>query len=146
MKHADKLASAGALTAALISLTCCLPFSIPAALGLAGLSIFAGANQAWLIGASFLLLGIGVIQLRRQPACQRRSSTGIVLLGVAAALVAAVMLLPQSIAGFLADRISTGVPGAPALTELDPASFAELKAEFNAAAGKVRIIALLSPT
>ena len=146
MKHADKLAPAGALTAALLSLTCCLPFSIPAALGLAGISVFASVNQVWLIGASFLLLGIGVIQLRRQPACQRRSNTSIVLLGVAAALVAAVILLPQSIAGLLADRTSTGAPGAPVLTELDPASFAQFKAEFNAAAGRVRIIALLSPT
>lgn len=36
--------------------------------------------------------------------------------------------------------------GAPALTDLDSASFAQLKNEFNAAAGKVRVIALLSPT
>lgn len=33
-----------------------------------------------------------------------------------------------------------------ALTDLDPNSFAQLKNEFNEAAGSVRMIALLSPT
>lgn len=35
---------------------------------------------------------------------------------------------------------------ASALTDLDPTSFAQLKNEFNASAGRVRVIALLSPT
>ena len=34
---------------------------------------------------------------------------------------------------------------AAALTSLDQASFAQLKKEFNAATGNVRVIALLSP-
>lgn len=105
MKHFEKLAPAGALTAALISISCCLPFSIPAALGLASLSMFASANQLWLIGASFLLLTMGVFQIVRKPACQRRSRTSIVFLGVAALLLLAVTFFPQSIAGFLADRL-----------------------------------------
>jgi hypothetical protein len=80
MRLAEKIAPAGALTAALISITCCLPFSIPAALGLAGLSMFASQNQLWLIAASLLLLAVGVIQLVRRPAGQRRSRTSIALL------------------------------------------------------------------
>ena len=35
MRLDEKVAPVGALTAALISISCCLPFSIPAALGLA---------------------------------------------------------------------------------------------------------------
>lgn len=35
---------------------------------------------------------------------------------------------------------------ASALTDLHPASFAQLKQDFNAAAGKVRVVVLLSPT
>ncbi len=105
MKHAEKIAPAGALTAALISVTCCLPFSIPAALGIAGLAMFASVYQLSLIAGSFLLLAVGVIQLIRKPSCQRRSRTSIVLLCVAAALVLAVTFLPQSIAGFLADHL-----------------------------------------
>ena len=38
------------------------------------------------------------------------------------------------------------VAGAAALTDLHPASFAQLKQDFNAAAGNVRIMVLLSPT
>ena len=105
MKHSEKLAPAGALTAALLSFTCCLPFSIPAALGLAGLSVFAGAQQLWIIAASFLLLIAGIVQIVRKPACQRRSRSSIVLLGLAASLLLAVTFFPQSIAGFLADHL-----------------------------------------
>lgn len=36
--------------------------------------------------------------------------------------------------------------GASALTDLHPRSFAQLKSDFNAATGNVRIIVLLSPT
>jgi hypothetical protein len=35
---------------------------------------------------------------------------------------------------------------ASALADLDPSSFAQLRNEFNEAAGSVRVIALLSPT
>lgn len=105
MRFSEKAVPAGALTAALISIGCCLPFSLPAALGLAGLSMFASRNQVWLLGASFALLAAGVIQLARRPACQRRSRASIILLSISAALVLAVVFLPQSIAGFLADHL-----------------------------------------
>ena len=105
MKHTEKLAPAGALTAALISISCCVPFGITAAFGLAGISMFASRYQLWLIGASVLLLLMGVVQIVRRPACHRRSPTSIVLLCVSAVLVGAVTLFPQSIAGFLADSL-----------------------------------------
>ena len=105
MKHVEKLAPAGALTAALISISCCLPFSIPAALGLAGVAMFASVYQLWLIIASILLLTIGIIQVVRRPACHRRSRTSIVFLCLAAVLVLAVTFFPQSIAGLLADHL-----------------------------------------
>jgi hypothetical protein len=105
MKHTEKLAPAGALTAALISITCCLPFSIPAALGFAGLAIFASENQLWLLGAAFVLLAVGVIQLVRKRSCERRSRTSIVLLCLSATLVFAVIFFPEVIAGFLADHL-----------------------------------------
>jgi len=105
MRLRENIAPAGALTAALISISCCLPFTIPAGLGLAGLSMFASANQLWLIGASFVLLAAGVIQLVRKPTCQRRSRASIVLLCLSAMLVLAVVFVPQLIAGFLADHL-----------------------------------------
>ena len=36
--------------------------------------------------------------------------------------------------------------GASSLTDIDPASMAQLKNDFNAASGRVRVIVLLSPT
>ena len=105
MRVGDKVAPVGALTAALISISCCLPFSIPAALGLAGISMFASRNQAWLIGGSLVLLGIGVVQMIRRPTCQRRSRTSIALLCASAVLVFAVVFLPEVISGFLADHL-----------------------------------------
>lgn len=105
MRLGEKIAPAGALTAALISITCCLPFSIPAALGLAGLSVFASHNQLWLIAASVLFLAAGIIQIARPRACRRRSRTSIVLLCASAALVLAVVFLPEAIAGFMADHL-----------------------------------------
>jgi hypothetical protein len=105
MKHAEKLAPAGALTAALISIACCVPLSIPAALGIGGLAMFASVHQVWLIAGSFLLLIAGVVQMVVRPACHRRSRTSIILLCVAAVLVLAVTFFPQSIAGALADYL-----------------------------------------
>lgn len=105
MRISEKVAPVGALTAAIVSISCCLPFSISAALGLAGVSMFASQNQFWLIAGSLVLLGVGVIQLVRRPICRRRSRTSIVLLCASAALVFAVVFLPEVISGFLADHL-----------------------------------------
>src|SRR5687767_36187 len=105
MKHSEKLAPAAAMTAALFSISCCIPFGITAALGLAGISMFASKYQLGLIIASVLLLIAGVIQLVRKPACQHRSRTSIVLLCISAVLVTAVTVFPQSIASFMADHL-----------------------------------------
>jgi cytochrome bd-type quinol oxidase subunit 2 len=106
MKINEKAAPAGALTAALLSISCCLPFSIPAALGIAGFAAFASQNQLWLIGASLLLLVVGLVQLLRRPACDRkRSRSSVVLLCLSAVLVVAVVFLPEVVSGFLADHL-----------------------------------------
>ncbi len=105
MRPGEKIAPVAALAAAVVSISCCLPFAVPAALGLAGLSVFAGEHQGWLIGASVVLLAAGAGQLVRRRACERRSRVSIVLLCVSAMLVLAVVFFPQSIAGFLADHL-----------------------------------------
>jgi hypothetical protein len=55
--------------------------------------------------------------------------------------IAAVALLGGGVWYAVSDRAP-----ASALISLDPTSFANLKEDFNAAAGNVRVIALLSPT
>ena len=142
MNHTEKVASVGAFTAALLSLSCCLPLSIPAALGLAGVSVFASANQLWLIGASVVLLLVGLVQVVRRPACGRRSRLSMLLLAFASVMVVGVVAFPQAIASFMADRL-------PA-TRQDPRvgdlALDDLRREFNAASASVRVIVLLSPT
>jgi hypothetical protein len=104
VKHLQKLAPVGALMAALISISCCVPLGFTAALGLAGVSVFAGKHQGWLIGASIVLLLLGTVQVVRKPVCQRRSRTNRVLLCLAGALVVSVVLFPQLIASLFADH------------------------------------------
>lgn len=45
---------------------------------------------------------------------------------------------------YLGDRSTP--PGQPALVEINPQAFEQFKEEFNRAQGRVRLIALLSPT
>jgi len=104
MKYSERLAPAGALTAALLSLSCCVPLGFAAALGFAGISVFAGKYQGWLIAASVVLLALGVVQLVRKPVCQRRSPASVALLCVAAVLVVSITLFPQLIASLFADH------------------------------------------
>ena len=141
MKHTDKIASAGACTTALLSLACCLPLSIPAAVGLAGVSAFNSQNQIWLIGASVVLLALGAVQLIRRPVCGRRSRLSMLLLGAAFVMVVGVIAFPQAIAGFMADHLSDHRGAAVGDLALD-----DLRREFNAASGSVRVIVMLSPT
>jgi hypothetical protein len=55
---------------------------------------------------SVLLLFLGLFQvLRKGASCTKRSRVEITLLSIAAAIVLAVMLLPQWVAGLLAGRL-----------------------------------------
>ena len=143
MKHSEKLAPVAAVFSALLSLLCCLPLAIPAAAGLAGLSSLAGAVQPFLLVAAVLLLAIGGVQLARNRECRRRSPASVAILALAATVLAPVTLFPQSVAALLA-----GLPAnrESRLSELTRPSLETLKQDFNQAAGRVRIIVLLSPT
>jgi hypothetical protein len=97
--------SLGAITASLASLACCFPLGAAAALGLAGASAFADALRPWLLVLSVALLGAGFWQQRRARQCSIRPSVlNIILLWTAVAVVAAMILFPQEVAGFVADH------------------------------------------
>lgn len=99
------LAPAAAAAGAMATLACCLPWGIGAALGALGLSVFLAKFQAEFIVLSIILLGVGLIQvLRRGRSCQRRSPVEIVIWGIGAAVVLAVVLFPEWVAGLLAGR------------------------------------------
>ena len=59
--------------------------------------------RPWLIGIAVILLGVSCFQMYRgRKTCQRRSRLSLVLFGLCAAVVLAVMIFPQQLAELLA--------------------------------------------
>jgi hypothetical protein len=97
------LAPAVAASSAVATLACCLPWGIGAALGALGLSAFVERFQAEFIALSVILLGIGLAQIvRLRRSCKRRSRVEIAVWGIAAAIIVAVVVFPEWVAGLLA--------------------------------------------
>jgi hypothetical protein len=100
-------ASVGAILSSLATMVCCLPLAFAAAIGAAGASAFLLKIRPWFLGLSIVLLGIGFWQQRRAPQCAVKGRiVGQVLLWTAVVVVVGMILLPQQIAGFIADRLS----------------------------------------
>lgn len=98
-------ASVVAILGSLATITCCLPFGFAAALGAGAASAFFVRFRAWLLGLSVLLLGVGFWQQYRAKQCAVRGRiVGTVLLWAAVVVVLGMILFPQQIAGFIADR------------------------------------------
>jgi hypothetical protein len=100
-------ASVGALASSLATLFCCLPTAFAAAIGTAGASAFLQKYRLWFLGLSLLLLGFGFWQQRRAKLCSAKGRlVGQILLWTAVVIVLGMVLFPQQIAGFIADRLS----------------------------------------
>ena len=108
MKQAAGIsASVGAILSSLATMVCCLPLAFAGAIGAAGASAFLLKSRPWFLGLSVVLLGIGFWQQRRAKQCAVKGRiVGQVLLWTALAVVAGMILFPQQIAGFLANRFS----------------------------------------
>jgi hypothetical protein len=90
-----------ALTLALATLSCCVPFGFLGALGLAGAATALQAYRPWLIGGAILLIGFGFYQLYgRKQQCRTRSGT--IMFWVSAIAVLVIFLFPQVIASIVA--------------------------------------------
>lgn len=84
---------------------CCLPLGFAAALGAGAASAFFTTLRPWLLGLSVILLGFGFWQQHRAKQCAVRGRLlGSVLLWAALVVVVGMILFPQQIAGFIADR------------------------------------------
>ena len=100
--------SVGAIVSSLATLVCCLPLAFAAAIGAAGASAFLLKFRPWFLVLSVVLLGIGFWQQRRAKQCAVRGRVlGQVLLWTAVVVVGGMVLFPQQIAGFIADRLSS---------------------------------------
>ena len=103
MKHAEKVAPVAAAVTALATLVCCLPIGIAAAAATAGLAAVVSNYRSWFLGASAVLLVIGIVQLTRvQRTCATRNRGSMVILAVSGTIVLLVALFPQVLAGLLA--------------------------------------------
>ncbi len=101
------IAPVAAVLSAVSALACCLPWGIGAALGALGLSVFYARFQMWFIVLSLLLLCLGLFQVMRtgRSCSLRRSRAEITLLCIAAAIVIAIILFPEWVAGLFVGRI-----------------------------------------
>jgi hypothetical protein len=98
-------ASLAAILSSLATIACCIPLGFAAALGAGAASAFFTTLRPWLLGLSVVLLGLGFWQQRRAKQCAVRGRlVGQVLLWAALAVVLGMILFPQQIAGFIADR------------------------------------------
>jgi hypothetical protein len=98
-------ASVVAILSSVATIGCCLPLGFAAALGAGAASAFFTTLRPWLLGLSVLLLGFGFWQQYRAKQCAVRGRLfGNVLLWAAVVVVLGMILFPQQIAGFIADR------------------------------------------
>jgi hypothetical protein len=98
-------ASLVAILSSIATIGCCLPLGFAAALGAGAASAFFTTLRPWLLSLSVVLLGFGFWQQHRAKRCAVRGRLlGSVLLWAALVVVATMILFPQQIAGFIADR------------------------------------------
>lgn len=103
MTGTEKITPVAAVLAALGTMVCCLPIGFLGAAGLAAASEWSGRLRWWLLGGSLALLAVGFVQLYGgRRACRRRGRVSVALLWIATALVLAIVLFPQLVAGLLA--------------------------------------------
>ena len=100
-------ASLAAILSSVATIGCCLPLGFAAALGASAASAFFTTLRPWLLALSVVLLGLGFWQQHRAKQCSIRGRLiGNVLLWTAFVVVVGMILFPQEIAAFIADRFS----------------------------------------
>jgi len=100
-------ASLVAILSSIATISCCLPLGFAAALGAGTASAFFTTLRPWLLGLSVWLLGLGFWQQHRAKQCSIRGRViGNVLLWTDLIVVLGMILFPQEIAAFIADRFS----------------------------------------
>ena len=99
-------ASLAAILSSLATMACCVPLGFAAAIGAAAASAFLLQFRSWFLVLSIALIVVGFWQQRRAKQCAVKGRLiGQLLLWTAVAIVLAMILFPQQIAGFLADHL-----------------------------------------
>jgi hypothetical protein len=66
------------------------------------MSIALEGLRPWLIGLAVILLSVSGVQVYRGRSCQRRGRLSLILFGLSAVVVLAVMIFPQKLAELVA--------------------------------------------
>jgi hypothetical protein len=91
-----------AVTTALASLACCLPWGTGALLGGIGLALALEQHRSWLIILSLSSLGVGGYSfVRQRQICQRTPKALTVLLVLAAITVLVIAAFPEAVANIM---------------------------------------------
>jgi hypothetical protein len=103
----ERLTPVAAAFAALAAFACCVPIGLVSAFSILTVSSLFAPMQRWFLPAATVLLAIGAVQLRRgQRVCRTRGRRfSLVVFGLSAAVVVAVLLFPQVVAGLMADYV-----------------------------------------
>ncbi len=100
-------ASVAAIFSSVATISCCLPLGFAAALGAGAASAFFTVLRPWLLGLAVGLIVLGFWQQSRAKQCSIRGRRiGQVLLWVSVVVVLGMILFPQEIAAFIADRFA----------------------------------------
>ena len=97
--------SVAAIVSSLATMACCVPLGFAAAIGAAGASAFLLRFRPWFLVLSIALIGLGFWQRGAKQCAVKGRLVGQILLWTAVAVVLAMILFPQQIAGFLADHL-----------------------------------------
>lgn len=98
-------ASLLAILGSVATIGCCLPVGFAAALGASAASAFFTTLRPWLLGLSVVFIAVGFWQQHRAKQCAVRGRwIGTMLLWAAVVVVIGMILFPQRVAGFIADR------------------------------------------
>ena len=109
MKNSEQVTPVAAAVTALSTLLCCVPTSFAAAIAATSAGMFVAEHQGWFLGASVVLIAIGIVQLRRASVCSTRTRRwSAIVLAVSAVIVIAVIFFPQVLAGVMADWVMLG--------------------------------------
>jgi hypothetical protein len=107
MNHSEKITPLAAVVSAVSILACCLPSSIAAAAGSAGVGVVLEPLRPLLLTLSIALLVLGFPQLYRiNRICHRRRLVSIAVFVISAILVLGAVVFPQMTAGLLASVLS----------------------------------------
>jgi hypothetical protein len=106
VKHGTGIStSLTAILSTVVSISCCLPLGFAAALGAGTASALFTTVRPWFLGLAIALIVFGFWQQHRAKKCDVRGRLlGNVLLWAAVIVVLGMILFPQQIAGFIADK------------------------------------------